>query len=166
MWLPQANWCIKQFLSYGREIPNESIYLCNTVFIDIFIQHPEAAHDTVSNFPYLFLNRPTGELVDGQIFARIPPLENLFYWSFDAFGRERLDSNWADEVLPQVVWETASCGPSWTSSQYQCLREVHKARGFDPDGPDVAISMGYPLLTPYNNESYFEEYDDEMDEAV
>ncbi|KAJ7824207.1 hypothetical protein B0H13DRAFT_339507 [Mycena leptocephala] len=148
-WLSQANWCITQSLISGtREIPRESFYLCDRVVISISIKCPDTP---VPIFPYLFLSRPVGHLVDGRFFVQIPSLETLFYWSFDPSGGERLDSNSIDQVpLPRIICRIKTCGSSWTSSHYKCLRDIHKAKGFDPDGPDAAISLGYPLVTPYD----------------
>ncbi|KAJ7613595.1 hypothetical protein DFH06DRAFT_1014863, partial [Mycena polygramma] len=78
------------------------------------------------------------------------------YWSFDADGRRRLDPSLVELLrLPTLTCRIKTGGSSWTASQYKSLREAHKAKGFHPDSPDVAISLGYPLLTP-NDQSRFE----------
>ncbi|KAJ7652362.1 hypothetical protein DFH06DRAFT_1418723 [Mycena polygramma] len=157
MWLSQANWCFKQFLRSAVEgVLDERFFLCHSVAIEICI---EGDHETLNlpNLPYLFLNRLTGELVDGKFFARIPPLKELFYWSFDLDGGRRLDDSSVELLrLPRVSSWIWTGGSSWTASQYRALGEVHRAKGFDPDSSDVAISLGYPLLTP-NDKSRFVE---------
>ncbi|KAJ7669903.1 hypothetical protein DFH06DRAFT_158134 [Mycena polygramma] len=100
------------------------------------------------------------------IFARIPPLEELFYWSVDPDGVRKLDASSVEQLrLPRLTCRTMTFGDSWTTAHYQALREVHKAKGFDPDTPDVATFLGYPLLTP-NDQSRLEECGDNDTQCV
>ncbi|KAJ7677778.1 hypothetical protein DFH06DRAFT_1167145 [Mycena polygramma] len=144
-WLSQASWCFKQLLcSEVNTILDTSLYLCDGAGIEIDV---EKCNIQTPILPYLFLNRPTGDLVDGQCFARVPTLETLVYWSFNPSGGWKLPNTVVQQLaLPQLTCRTVTYGPSWTSSQYGCLREVHAAKGFDPDGPDAAKSLGYPFL--------------------
>ncbi|KAJ6452337.1 hypothetical protein C8R47DRAFT_288880 [Mycena vitilis] len=157
MWLSQANWCFERFLRPAVEgVLDERFFLCHSVAVQIGI---ESDHEPLKlpKLPYLFLDRLTGELVDGKFFARIPPLRELFYWSFDLDGGRRLDDSAAELLrLPRVSSWIWTGGSSWTASQYRAIREVHKAKGFDPDSSDVAISLGYPLLTPHDKSRFAE----------
>ncbi|KAJ7677782.1 hypothetical protein DFH06DRAFT_1167155, partial [Mycena polygramma] len=149
IWLSQANCCFKQILrSAGLEPSlNTSFYLCEGAGIEIDVEESDALRNENTTLPYLFLTRPTGDLVDGKFFVRMPSLEKLFYWSFDPSGGSRLTDSVVKQLdLPQLTCRAVIYGSSWTSNQYQCLRDVHEANGFDPDGPDAAMSLGYPLL--------------------
>ncbi|KAJ6451087.1 hypothetical protein C8R47DRAFT_1229958 [Mycena vitilis] len=106
--------------------------------IEITVEYRDAVQDK-RNLLYLFLKDPTGDLVDGRFSARIPPLDELLYWSFDADGRRRLDANSVDLLrLPALTCRINTGGSSWTARQYKSLQEAHKAKGFHPDGADVA----------------------------
>ncbi|KAJ7613610.1 hypothetical protein DFH06DRAFT_144167 [Mycena polygramma] len=166
MWLSQANWCFDRFLSSAVDgVLDESFYLLDSVRFTIIFEYPEEIHE-IQDWPYLFLNRPTGDLVDGRFFARIPPLEELFYWAVDPDGVRKLNASSVERLrLPRLICRTVTLGDSWTAAHYQALREVHKAKGFDPDSPDVAISLGYPLLTP-NDPSRLEECGDNDTQCV
>ncbi|KAJ6555892.1 hypothetical protein B0H19DRAFT_947793 [Mycena capillaripes] len=68
------------------------------------------------------------------------------YWSLDPLGVERLTAEEATELgFPSVRFNTIICGRSWDASVYAGLRQLHKAKGFDPDGQDVARHLGDPL---------------------
>ncbi|KAJ7677788.1 hypothetical protein DFH06DRAFT_560777 [Mycena polygramma] len=158
IWLSQANHCLKQILrSQVEPVADTSFYLCEGVGIEIDVEESSTPRNETP-IPYLFLNYPTGDLVDGKFFARIPSLEKLFYWSFDPSGGWRLTDSVVEQLgLPRLTCRTVTYGPSWTSSQYRCLREVHEAKGFDPDGLDAANSLGYPLLI-LQGDSHFDKH--------
>ncbi|KAJ7038413.1 hypothetical protein C8F04DRAFT_1089064 [Mycena alexandri] len=92
---------------------------------------------------YLFLCPPSAFRADSSSF-RWP--DSPAYWSFDPLGVERLTAEEAKHVgfpsmhLTAVVW-----GRWWDASVYTGLRQFHAAKGFDPDGQDVARHLGYPL---------------------
>ncbi|KAJ7613587.1 hypothetical protein DFH06DRAFT_143706 [Mycena polygramma] len=153
-WLSQANWSFSQLQGSGRVegILDSSFYLCTEMELEIRVEFPDAPR-AIGILPYLFLNRPTGELIDDRLVVRTPPVEHLFYWSHGPFGTPRLsdnDSSVESLGLPVLTCSTVTSGPSWNPTQYQCLRAAHKAKGFDFDGrlPTVAMSLGYPPLIP------------------
>ncbi|KAJ7677773.1 hypothetical protein DFH06DRAFT_1167134 [Mycena polygramma] len=160
-WLSQASWCFKQLRrSEVKTILDTSLYLCGGAGIEIDV---EKSNIQTPILPYLFLNSPTGESVDRKFFARVPSLEELFYWSFNPSGGWRLPNSVVEQLaLPELTCRTVTYGPSWTSSQYHCLREVHEAKGFDPDGPDAAKSLGYPLLI-LQADPHFQDYDEKTE---
>ncbi|KAJ6555758.1 hypothetical protein B0H19DRAFT_135973 [Mycena capillaripes] len=69
------------------------------------------------------------------------------YWSLDPLGVERLTAEEATELgFPSFRLDTIIGRTSWDASVYDGLRQLHKAKGFDPDSQDVARSLGYPLF--------------------
>ncbi|KAJ7613604.1 hypothetical protein DFH06DRAFT_143916 [Mycena polygramma] len=144
---------------------DNTFYFRSSVSISVRFDHRDELCE-IPKVPYLFLSRPTGDLVDGHFSARIPPLEDFFNWSFDRDGGRRLNDSSVELLrLPRLTYRIHGAGRSWTASQYQSLTEAHKAKGFDLDSPDVAISLGYPLMTP-NDESRFAECGDNDTQCV
>ncbi|KAJ6464435.1 hypothetical protein C8R45DRAFT_1024010 [Mycena sanguinolenta] len=70
------------------------------------------------------------------------------YWSLDPSGTTRLSSQDAKNLgFPLLQFEkTRMLGYSWDSSVYEGLRQLHAAKGFNPDSQDVADSLDYPLF--------------------
>ncbi|KAJ7134144.1 hypothetical protein C8R46DRAFT_650586 [Mycena filopes] len=101
-------------------------------------------HPTESPPPgYLFL-RPSKNFQTGPISFRWP--ECPAYWSLDPLGTERLTAEEATRLgFPAMQMSTSIEGKFWKAGVYAGLRQFHAAKGFDPDGQDVARHLGYPL---------------------
>ncbi|KAJ7337025.1 hypothetical protein DFH08DRAFT_648965, partial [Mycena albidolilacea] len=68
------------------------------------------------------------------------------YWSFDPTGADPLRSEDAANLgFPSLKLSTTVWGYSWDASVYTGIRQFHRAKGFDPDGQDVARQLGCPL---------------------
>ncbi|KAJ6566584.1 hypothetical protein B0H19DRAFT_899844, partial [Mycena capillaripes] len=69
------------------------------------------------------------------------------YWSLDSNGVDVLDTEQAKELgFPALKVTMTVLGNSWDDSVYAGLRRFHQCKGFDPDSPDVARHLGYPLF--------------------
>ncbi|KAJ7794414.1 hypothetical protein B0H14DRAFT_3497008 [Mycena olivaceomarginata] len=69
------------------------------------------------------------------------------YWARDPIGAEKLNAEEARILgFPDLAWRIEVMGGSWNSSVYHGIREFHEAKGFDVNGQDVAIELGYPLF--------------------
>jgi hypothetical protein len=69
------------------------------------------------------------------------------YWARDPTGAEKLNAEEARILgFPDLSWRIEVMGGSWNSSVYHGIREFHEAKGFDVNGQDVAIELGYPLF--------------------
>lgn len=96
---------------------------------------------------YLFLFHPRTFCIDGYPVVEIPPPGEALYWSLDPYGSTRLTSEMAEELgVPHVFLESWVKGASWTQPQYDMLADFHDAKGFNPFSPDIAITLGYPLV--------------------
>jgi hypothetical protein len=68
------------------------------------------------------------------------------YWSLDPSGVDRLTLEEATRLgFPALRLKTTLHGHSCDASVYEGLRRFHRAKGFDPDGLDIARNLGYPL---------------------
>ncbi|KAF8214600.1 hypothetical protein K438DRAFT_882436 [Mycena galopus ATCC 62051] len=69
------------------------------------------------------------------------------YWSVNPSGAERLSAEEARALgLPEIHSWMEVWGNCWDSSDYDGIRQFHKAKGFDPYSHDVAMELGYPLF--------------------
>ncbi|KAJ6555876.1 hypothetical protein B0H19DRAFT_1262014 [Mycena capillaripes] len=92
---------------------------------------------------FLFLC-PTDDFRTGPFSFCCP--ECPAYWSLDPLGVERLTTEQATELgFPSLQLKTRIVTRSWDASVYAGLRQLHKAKGFDPDSQDVARYLGDPL---------------------
>ncbi|KAF7365710.1 hypothetical protein MVEN_00444700 [Mycena venus] len=65
------------------------------------------------------------------------------YWSLDPLGAQRLRPDEATQLgLPYLQWTIEVEGYFWDASVYAGIRQFHQAKGFDPEGQDVARSLG------------------------
>ncbi|KAJ7231630.1 hypothetical protein C8J57DRAFT_179528 [Mycena rebaudengoi] len=94
---------------------------------------------------YLFLFRPQVELVDGRITVMNPPNSEKYYWAFDPAGLDRLTHQTTEDIdLPTPEFSIELSG---TDDRYcGLIRDIHAAKGFDPDSQEAAIAIGYPLV--------------------
>jgi hypothetical protein len=68
------------------------------------------------------------------------------YWSLDPSGVERLSTEDTTRLgFPSISLSTYVHGKSWDDSVYTGLRQLHQAKGFDPDSLDVARHLECPL---------------------
>jgi hypothetical protein len=94
---------------------------------------------------YLFLFCPQVELVDGRFTVTNPPNNEKYYWAFDPAGLDRLTHQTAEDIdLPTPEFSIELSG----ADDRYCglIRDIHAAKGFDPDSQAAAIAIGYPLV--------------------
>ncbi|KAJ7869823.1 hypothetical protein B0H13DRAFT_2062604 [Mycena leptocephala] len=89
----------------------------------------------------------SGNLPEGYLFlAWFPTDECPAYWSLDPSGSQRLSP---EEVLrlrfPSLKLDMKVHLLSWPESVYEGLNRFHAAKGFDPNGQDLARHLGQPL---------------------
>lgn len=101
----------------------------------------------IENLPigYLFLGPLTEFETDVPGCFNIPHCPA--YWSQDPSGWERFTAEEGrNHGFPDIKVTVKVLGSCWSSSVYAGIHQFHKAKGFDPDGQDVAIEFGYPLF--------------------
>jgi hypothetical protein len=92
---------------------------------------------------YLFICAPE-DFGTGPTSFRWP--NSPAYWSLDPSGSELLRSEEATLMgFPSVELTTKVWTKSWDASVYAGLRQFHQAKGFDPDGLEVARFLEQPL---------------------
>ncbi|KAJ6555925.1 hypothetical protein B0H19DRAFT_1262055 [Mycena capillaripes] len=135
-WLSQAN----HIFSRLQITSNFDDYaLIVTIWFDIVI----SASKEESPAGFLFLC-PTEDFRTGPFSFWWP--ESPAYWSLDPLGVERLTAEEATELgFPSFQLSREIRTDSWDASVYAGLRQLHKAKGFDPDSQDVARHLGDPL---------------------
>ncbi|KAJ7207486.1 hypothetical protein GGX14DRAFT_567437 [Mycena pura] len=96
---------------------------------------------------YLFLFRPQVVLVDDKFTITTPPDSEKYYWAFDLAGFDRLTQQTAEDIgLPRLEFSLCLSDPRDRWRDDEIIGQFHAAKGFDPDGQDVAIARGYPLV--------------------
>ncbi|KAJ7624596.1 hypothetical protein FB45DRAFT_84805 [Roridomyces roridus] len=91
---------------------------------------------------------PTGYLFLGPVdnFRRDTGPDSPAYWLTDPSGAERLTVEEARSLgFPQIQLELRVMALYWSETVYEGIRQFHTAKGYDPDGFDVAIELGCPL---------------------
>ncbi|KAJ7624624.1 hypothetical protein FB45DRAFT_751106, partial [Roridomyces roridus] len=69
------------------------------------------------------------------------------YWSLDASGTARLTAEEARELgFPELCLALNMGGTRWSDKDYTGIQQFHAAKGYDPDGLDVARELGYPIF--------------------
>jgi hypothetical protein len=102
--------------------------------------------DSPTNELYLFLFSPQAEIIDGACTVIIPAPEDAYYWSFQSNGSDPLSNEILDEVFPpQVLYQTHLLERYWSEQDYQLIRDFSLAKGLNPNSPDFANQLGYPL---------------------
>ncbi|KAJ7930662.1 hypothetical protein B0H13DRAFT_1960721, partial [Mycena leptocephala] len=102
---------------------------------------------------YLFLFPPQADVVDDRLSVCNPPDTTKHYWTFDPSGLDRLTQEAAEAIgLPTAELSVETWGGRWDDHDYALLHDFHVVKGFDPDSPDAAIAMGYPLINIEKNE--------------
>ncbi|KAJ6522069.1 hypothetical protein B0H19DRAFT_1386737 [Mycena capillaripes] len=135
-WLSQAN----SIFSRLQITSNFGDYaLIETISFNIVISG--TGEDCPAGFLFLC---PTDDFRTGPFSFCCP--ECPAYWSLDPLGVERLTTEQATELgFPSLQLKTRIVTRSWDASVYAGLRQLHKAKGFDPDSQDVARYLGDPL---------------------
>ncbi|KAJ7057439.1 hypothetical protein C8F01DRAFT_991836, partial [Mycena amicta] len=73
--------------------------------------------------------------------------KDIAYWSLDPLGHSRLSREDARaRGFPDPVISRHGHKYRWDALVYEEIRAVHIAKGFDPDGQEVARHLGYPLF--------------------
>ncbi|KAF8145049.1 hypothetical protein K438DRAFT_1515598, partial [Mycena galopus ATCC 62051] len=101
--------------------------------------------DLSSDVPraYLFVC-PTESFRSGPSSFRAP--EFPAFWSLDPAGMSPLTSAEATRLgFPRIILTTSLTGRLWNASVYAGLRQLHEAKGFNPDSRDIATHLGHPL---------------------
>ncbi|KAJ7121934.1 hypothetical protein C8R46DRAFT_105497 [Mycena filopes] len=135
-WLSQANHI---FHRVGITASLEDYLLVHYTVFTVNLSYATA------NMPqgYLFLC-PLEDFQVGPSSFRWPDCPG--YWSLDPLGIEHLSTDEATCLgFPPVSLTTRIWGRSWDASVYAGIRQFHAAKGFDPDGQEVARHLGYPL---------------------
>jgi hypothetical protein len=94
---------------------------------------------------YLFLC-PLAELqAEHRTCFRIP--DCIGYWSLDPSGVGRLSDEAAEDLgFPVIKLDMCLWGRKWNANVYNGIRQLHKAKGFDPYSQEVALELGYPFV--------------------
>ncbi|KAJ6512403.1 hypothetical protein C8R45DRAFT_321824 [Mycena sanguinolenta] len=113
---------------------------------------------------FLFLCPPEDFQV-GQASFKLPDCPA--YWSLDQSGAERLAPEEATSLgFPSLELSTKLWGRSWDASVYAGIRQFHQAKGFDPDGQDVARHLGHELYQVSGPFAHIEgEYSEDGDDT-
>ncbi|KAJ7854239.1 hypothetical protein B0H13DRAFT_2081341 [Mycena leptocephala] len=136
-WLSQANHVFSQLLTPKKR---EHCFLIHWITYQLLFS------GLSGNLPegYLFL----GPLEDlrGDNGAWFPTNECPAYWSLDPSGSQRLSPEEVSRLrFPSLKLEMKVHLLSWPESVYEGLSRFHAARGFDPNGQDLARHLGQPL---------------------
>ncbi|KAJ6516619.1 hypothetical protein C8R47DRAFT_401101 [Mycena vitilis] len=102
--------------------------------------------DPASNPPKgFFFLCPAKDFRTGSVSFKCP--DYPAYWSLDPSGVRRLSTEDAVDLgFPRILFFSVKIsGRSWDTSAYAGLRQMHRAKGFDPDSQDVARHLGYSL---------------------
>ncbi|KAJ7624673.1 hypothetical protein FB45DRAFT_85908 [Roridomyces roridus] len=102
---------------------------------------------SIENLPpgYLFLCPKEMFTVNGRGHHTIPDCPA--YWSLDLSGVARLTAEEASELgFPGLRMEVKVHGIFLGEKDCTGIRQFHAAKGYDPDGVDMAREMGYPIF--------------------
>ncbi|KAJ7679546.1 hypothetical protein DFH06DRAFT_512444 [Mycena polygramma] len=93
---------------------------------------------------YLFLRPPADFEVEPGRFRR-PDIDTDAYWSCDPSGVERLSLESAAALgFPYMDFDANIWGRSWGKTVYDGLRQVHRAKGCNPNNQEDAQQLGLP----------------------
>ncbi|KAF7372516.1 hypothetical protein MVEN_00113500 [Mycena venus] len=136
IWLSQAN----HIFSCIRFTSNvEDLDLVHSVHFELKLSATEEKPPP----GFLFLC-PAASFKTGPSSFRWPDIPA--YWSLDPSGAERISMNEATQIgFPAIDLTTDIWTRSWDDSVYAGLRHFHQAKTFNPETPDVARHLGYPL---------------------
>ncbi|KAF7332775.1 hypothetical protein MKEN_00161200 [Mycena kentingensis (nom. inval.)] len=118
-------------------------------------KRPRGTYAPVEDLDVEILVEPTPEMPTAFLFLAPPDtvflpttnIQRLAYWSLRADGEERLTARQAERLqLPPIQIEASIRGERYSEQNYEEVRAVHEARGFNPYTCEIANSLGYPLL--------------------
>ncbi|KAJ7871214.1 hypothetical protein B0H14DRAFT_2724771 [Mycena olivaceomarginata] len=113
---------------------------------DSFLPRRTSLRSKLVDGIYLFLFPPQIELRDGRVSVQVPRTREAYYWAFDHDGEKHLSELDTEEFgVPEVLLETSLAVNSWSLEEYNLLREVYIAKGFDPETSELSQNLGYPL---------------------
>ncbi|KAF7299895.1 hypothetical protein HMN09_00997100 [Mycena chlorophos] len=96
---------------------------------------------TVNHNVFLSLASPD------RIFQHDTYIQRVAYWALDRYGNQPLDATAAHAFgLPDLLIEAIVTVVHYPQTYYEEIKSVHKARGFDPQSADIALSLGYPAF--------------------
>ncbi|KAJ7104838.1 hypothetical protein C8R44DRAFT_332464 [Mycena epipterygia] len=79
--------------------------------------------------------------------TRLATPECPAYWSFDPAGGSRLCPEDASNLgFPSLEFNMDVHVRSWHENVYAALSHFHAGKGFDPNSPDIARHLGYPIF--------------------
>ncbi|KAK1217468.1 hypothetical protein PQX77_019880 [Marasmius sp. AFHP31] len=159
---------VKVSLDFGLCIPNNKLrvaYLCQSlhfldgcrdvqdvVYIDLvgfrlegtFCEDPA----TRPKPTYLFIPPLHTELINGLHCFRHPLSRNIFYWSNDPQGRDKIaEKDWERLGIPKLRVR-GLIGTKWRDSLYVDVWELLHQKNRALDGKQYARERGYPELIP------------------
>ncbi|KAK1216307.1 hypothetical protein PQX77_021072 [Marasmius sp. AFHP31] len=159
---------VKVNLRFGLRIPNNDLcvaYLCQSlpfydgchdvekvVYIDQVGFRLEGIFcEDLTTRPkpaYLFIRPLHTKLINGLHCFRYPPSQNIFYWSNDPQGREKIaEKDWERLRIPKLRVQ-GLIGTCWKEYGYTSVREILHQKNRDSDGKQYARERGYPELIP------------------
>ncbi|KAK1215535.1 hypothetical protein PQX77_021858 [Marasmius sp. AFHP31] len=110
----------------------------------IFCEDPT----THSKPAYLFIRPLHTELINGLHCLRHPLSKNIFYWSNDPQGRDKIaEKDWERLRIPQLRVQ-GLIGSYWNYYGYAVVQELLHLKNRDSDGKQYARERGYPKLIP------------------
>ncbi|KAJ8074549.1 hypothetical protein PM082_015451 [Marasmius tenuissimus] len=108
----------------------------------IFLKDPTTCPEPA----YLFVLPPHYELINGMHCVHYPFPKNLFYWSSDLHGRDKIaEEDWERLGIPKLSVE-GFVGTSWQDFDYTTVWEVLWWKNYNLDGKQYAREYGYPEL--------------------
>ncbi|KAJ7262525.1 hypothetical protein C8J57DRAFT_1471120 [Mycena rebaudengoi] len=116
--------------------------------VDEFTLQGTFMADSPTDEVYLFLFPPNVANSRGHLAVHLPLETETYYWSFDPEGIEHLPQDSLDKfALPSVSFRAQVSAVHWRQEVYDSIAACHCAKHFDPASQDVAIELGYPLLS-------------------
>ncbi|KAK7021348.1 hypothetical protein VNI00_017451 [Paramarasmius palmivorus] len=149
-WLSQAH----HILNVGEDIGGAEKCFIAEFFPILRFKHPNGPEcrcdqsELSSTKPniYLFVQPPPAQFSEIESWLR----SQVSYWSFDEDGVNQMSECTRKRLhLPRVELDFAFVRiHSWPQYVYDALYTWQVARGFDPNTPEFARSLGYPILEP------------------
>ncbi|KAK1219877.1 hypothetical protein PQX77_017381 [Marasmius sp. AFHP31] len=155
-------------LRFGLRIPNNDLrvaYLCQSLpFYDGCHDMQDVAYINQVGFrlkgifcedpttrpkpAYLFIWPLHTELINGLHCFRHSPSQNIFYWSNDPQGRDKIaEKDWERLRIPKLRVR-GLIGTKWCDYEYADVRELLHQKNRALDGKQYAQEHGYPELVP------------------
>ncbi|KAJ6512427.1 hypothetical protein C8R45DRAFT_920262 [Mycena sanguinolenta] len=167
-WLPNAkissdrSWhCFGNGRSFSEIMANGWTRLKSTDIVD-----SNASVEFYTDDGEFWLSQANHIFTALQISSDFQHYECPAYWSLDSSGAERLTpEDAADFGFPSFVLSIEVPVFPWDASVYAGLRQLHQAKGCDPDSQDVARHLGdnlYELSGPF---AHIDEYSEDGDDT-